>query len=84
MRAWLVVVAVAGLGVQDPAPRPHGPYADRDGWVCHQGDTVDRAKRVHCWCKMPCDNDGVEDRRCQTYCAGLKCLCHTDSSCGPR
>lgn len=81
MRALLPLIVALTLGVQTPAPSPHGPYADRDGWVCHQGETVERAKRVHCGCKPRCENDGQEDRGCLTYCTSPKCQCHLDDSC---
>lgn len=81
MRALVPLFVAFALGVQSPAQRPHGPYADREGWVCHQGDTVEKAKRVHCACKAPCENGGHEDHGCLTYCTSPKCLCHLDSSC---
>lgn len=81
MRALLLVLLAAVTITAQAGQRPHGPYADREGWHCHQGETVERAKRVHCACKMPCDNDGMEDRTCQTYCTSPKCLCHVDESC---
>lgn len=78
----LVLVAIVSLSAQSPAPT-HGPYADKDGgtWVCHRGATVERAKRVQCGCKAPCDNDGMEDRACLTYCTSPKCQCHLDEAC---
>lgn len=82
MRATILLLFAAALGAQQPVPRPHGPYADREGWVCYRGETVESAKRVQCACKMPCENDGVEDRACLTYCASQKCVCHLDENCG--
>lgn len=64
-----------------PSPLPHGPYADRDGWVCYYGPTREAQKRVHCECKSRCDNDGMEDKSCLTYCTSPKCQCHLDDSC---
>ena len=81
MKLALLLLAAA---LMQTAPNPnHGPYADRDGWICYKGETVETAKRVHCACKEKCENDGLEDHACQTYCASQKCLCHVDSShCG--
>jgi hypothetical protein len=68
------------------AQTPHGPYADKPGWVCYRGETLDQYKRVHCDCKPPCENEGREDVSCQVYCVphdeqARRCLCHIDESC---
>ena len=60
------------------AQTPHGPYADKEGWVCYRGETKADYKRVQCFCKAPCENDGMEDKACMTYCTSPKCVCHTD------
>ena len=91
MMRWVFI----GLAVMISAAQPpntggpvHGPYADKDGgtWRCHQGETVEKAKRVHCECKQICTDNGdgtmsaKEDSTCMTYCGRPQCLCHIDSS----
>lgn len=79
------IVFLAALAAGQTLPN-HGPYADKPGWVCYRGETVERAKRVQCGCHLRCAQDGtpVEDPTCQTYCvAKEKCLCHTDEACEP-
>lgn len=91
MRALILLLGLSALALQAQAPRPqppppplingHGPYSGREGWFCYQGDTVEDKKRVHCACKAPCENDGMEDRTCLTHCTSRQCLCHTDEAC---
>lgn len=82
MRVLLLALVVLASVAQAPA---HGPYADKPGWVCYRGETVESAKRVHCACKAPCDNEGREDASCQTYCVSKdKCMCHLDECEGHR
>lgn len=73
----MFLVALTSIGWQVV----HGPYADKEGWVCYYGPTREDAKRVHCECKSKCDNDGMEDKTCMTYCTSPKCQCHLDSNC---
>jgi len=85
-RLLLLLLALSGLAMQSTPP-PEGPYAHRDGWVCYKGETREdvapgHPKRVHCDCKSRCENDGIEDKTCMTYCTSPKCVCHEDSECG--
>jgi len=79
MRTLLLLLLMTGaLLAQDSN---HGPYANVPGATCWRRETIAEQKQYHCDCKMMCENNGMEDRSCLTFCGSNQCICHADETC---
>jgi hypothetical protein len=83
--AAAIVGGSIGVMIAAQPPPGHGPYSGANV-ICYRGDTQLDAKpkgRVHCDCKLMCDENGNarEASDCQTYCGKEQCVCHSDETC---
>lgn len=91
MRHLLIVLALAGVALQQAEPERHDKYRDDPRAYCFHGEAgtamPGNASAHACQCALMCVTGGDgrqtqgEQSTCEMWCTVSRCLCHADESC---